>query len=377
MACVAAVLAGGRRGVVVKVALVCPYAWDRPGGVQTHVRALARALEERGHASVVLAPGEVGESDTGVVSVGRALGIPANGSVAPIAISPVAAAAVRRTLAAFEPDVVHVHEPLVPAVSLTAVWNAKAPTVGTFHAAAESNFWYGATRGILQRAARRIVIRTAVSEAARELAQRYFPGDYVITPNGVDVARFADAKPLDLGPGRKVGFLGRLEPRKGPALLIEAMARVKGTGARLVVAGSGPLEDDCKKLAEQRGIDATFLGELSEDDVPRFYRSLDVYCSPATGGESFGIVLIEALAAGTPVVCSELDGFVAAVGDAAITFEPESIGHLAEALRRVLQDEPETERLVKAGRLRAASFDWEGLAAGVETVYQQARGGKR
>ena len=357
-----------------KIALVCPYAWDRPGGVQTHVRALARALEQRGHKTMTIAPGDAGDSDTEVVTVGRAIKIPANGSIAPIAINPLAAAAVRRALRSFEPNVVHVHEPLVPSVSLSAVWNSKVPTVGTFHAAAESNHWYGATRPVLARAMNKLTIRTAVSGAARALADRYFPGSYLITPNGVEVERFQDAEPLELGLGRKVVFFGRLERRKGPDVLIEAMARIKDLNARLIVGGSGPLEDECKQLAVERGVDATFLGELSEDDVPRIYHSADVFCAPAIGGESFGIILIEAMSAGAPVVCSAIDGFLSAAGDAALTFTPGSVTGLADELRTVLQDESEAHRLVKAGRLRASSFDWEGLAAGVETIYQRARG---
>jgi phosphatidylinositol alpha-mannosyltransferase len=354
----------------VRVALVCPYAWDRPGGVQSHVRGLAAALRNRGHEVLVLAPGVSRRDAPDATLVGRAVPVPANGSVAPIAFGPLAAARLRRALREFAPDVVHAHEPLVPSLSLLATI-AAAPAVGTFHASARSSFGYRAARPLLARVAARLAARTAVSDAARHLASRYFPGDYALTPNGVDAARFAGAAPLDLGEGRKILFLSRIERRKGLEVLVQAMARLR-TPATLIVAGSGPEEAHCRRLAADHGVEARFMGYASEEDKPRLYRSVDVHCAPGLGGESFGIVLIEAMAAGTPVVCSDLPGFTDAVGDAALTVAPGEPGRLARALDEVLTDDVTARTLSEKGIARAGSFDWSRLVANVERVYESA-----
>jgi len=355
-----------------KIAIVCPYAWDRPGGVQSHVKALGSALKDRDHDVLTIAPvcsrdATVSEE---ITAIGRAVGIPANGSVAPIAFGPLATIGVRRALAAFEPDVVHLHEPLIPSVSLLALWNAQAPCVGTFHAAAEQSAGYRVARTALDRAARKLAIRTAVSDAARALVARYFPGDYLITPNGVDVERFANAEPLDLGPGRKVLFFGRLERRKGVEVLIQALTRLRDLDLELIVGGTGPEEGNARVLARQLNVRARFLGPVDDDDVPRLYKAADVYVAPGLGGESFGIVLLEAMAAGTPVVCSSIAGFRGAAAQAAAFVPPDQPGPLADALRDVLGGWG--EELAKKGRMRASSFDWSRLVPGVEDVYARA-----
>ena len=239
-----------------KIAIVCPYAWDRVGGVQSHVRALGRTLRGRGHEVQILAPSSMtlthqlaGGED--VKLVGRAVGVPANGSVAPLAFGPLAATGIRVALRDYEPDVVHLHEPLVPSLSLLALLNTKAPTVGTFHAAHEESRAYSASRPILKRAMKRLDVRTAVSDAARDLISEYFPGDYALTPNGVEFDRFADATPMDLGPGKKILFLGRLERRKGLEVLLRAAAHLGDLDVELIVAGTGPLEKSNK--ATRRG----------------------------------------------------------------------------------------------------------------------------
>lgn len=355
-----------------RVALVCPYAWDRPGGVQSHVRGLARALRGRGHDVAVLAPhasSGVG-SDEEVTIVGRAVGIPANGSVAPLAFGPLAAAGIRRALASFDPDVCHLHEPLIPSLSLLALWAARSPCIGTFHAAAESSFGYRASRVILQRAASRLSVRTAVSDAARALVARYFAGDYVLTPNGVDVAQFAPDGTEKKE--RTVLFLSRLERRKGLEVLIQAMARLGDAGIRLVVAGDGPEAKASRLLAQRLGIDAEWRGTVSDAEKSALYRNAGVYCAPGLGGESFGIVLVEAMAAGAAVVCSDLPGFRAVAGGAARLVPPGDAGALAEELRAVLDDPGEAERMGKMSLRMSASFDWSRLAAGVESVYERA-----
>lgn len=356
-----------------KVAMVCPYAWDRDGGVQSHVRSLAEVLRRRDHDVTVLAPYRSGPPDQGGARrVAKAFGVPANGSVAPIAFGPLAAASVRRALTSIDPEVIHLHEPLIPSLSLLALWNANAPLVGTFHAAAEESFGYRISAPVLQRAARRLRVRTAVSDAARELIQRYIPGDYVLTPNGVDTARFAHAEPYFSDDSRRVLFLSRIERRKGLEVLIQAMTRLRDLDVELVVAGSGPEERAARMLAERLQVKARFLGRVSDDAVPRLYRSADAYCAPGLGGESFGIVLVEAMAAGAPVVCSDLPGFRAVAGGAATLVPPGEAGPLADALREALSDERRRTEMKKMSALMARAFDWERLVQSVEGIYERA-----
>lgn len=357
-----------------RVAIVCPYAWDRDGGVQTHVRYLGRALQGRDHDVCVIAPFASDPKENGdpVSAVGRTVPIPANGSVAPLAFGPLAAAGIRKALRSFEPDVVHLHEPLIPSLSLLALWNTEAPTVGTFHAAADESRGYRLARPVLERAAERLTVRTAVSDAARALASRYFEGDYKLTPNGVDTRRFAEADPMDVGIEKTVLFLSRLERRKGLEVLVQAMTRLRDMDVKLVIGGSGPEERYARNLARNLGVNAEFVGRVHDEELPRLYKSADVYCAPGLGGESFGIVLIEAMAAGAPVVCSDLPGFRAVAGAAAELVPPGDAGRLADALRLVLGDEERARAMSKASSRLAAAYDWDRLVQNVESIYQQA-----
>ena len=339
------------------------------------MRALARTLRARGHDVLVVGPRSWNGSavpEDGVAVVGRAVGIPANGSVAPLSFGPGAAARVRRTLKVYGPEVVHLHEPLIPSLSLLALWVTDAPTVGTFHAAADASAGYRIARPVLGRAVERLAVRTAVSDAARALVQRYFPGDYVLTPNGVEVERFAAAAPLDLGPGLSVLFLGRIERRKGLDVLIRAMAKLDDIDVTLVVAGTGPEESASRSLAASLEVDIRFIGQIAESDLPGIYRGADVYCAPGVGGESFGIVLVEAMAAGTPVVCSDLDGFRAVAGGAAALVPPGDADALAETLRALLTDPERRAEMSKASRRLSQMYDWGRLVDGVEAVYERA-----
>lgn len=358
-----------------KVALVSPYAWDRPGGVQTHVRALSEALRHRGHQVIVLAPFARAGDAGGAVRVGRAVSIPANGSVAPLSFGPVGARRIKSVLRDLAPDVVHLHEPLVPSSSLLALVSADAPTVGTFHASAEQSNAYRVARPLLERAVRRLHVRTAVSEAARRFASRYFPGDYELTPNGIDVAGFSNASPERISTGPVVLFLNRLERRKGLDVLIRAMAHLHDLEATLVVAGTGPEESKARRLAASLEVDAIWLGAIEHGRIPGVYAGADVYCAPAVGGESFGIVLLEAMAAGVPVVCSDLDAFRSVVADAAATTRTGDAADLAAALRGVLTNPERAAALTEAGRRRADEFAWSRLVVPVEELYERAAGG--
>ena len=361
-----------------RIGIVCPYSWDRFGGVQSHIRAQARVLRRRGHEVGVIAPRSLGvdlAGDTDVVRAGVAVAIPANGSLAPIAFGPGAARGVRRWLRDLRPEVVHVHEPLIPSLSGLALLGADAPCVGTFHASASGSVAYWAARPLLKRVARRLEVRIVVSPAARELIARYLPGDYEVIPNGVEVDRYETASPIDLGDGRTVLFLGRIERRKGLEVLVQAMTRLRDLEAKLVVAGSGPEERACRTLARRLDLDVLFLGAVHDDVKARLFKSADAYCAPARGGESFGIVLIEAMAAGAPVVCSDVPGFRAVAEGAGLLVAPGDAGALADALRRVLTDESKARAMSAAGRRAAAGFDWSLLAERLEDAYARALAG--
>ena len=365
-----------------RIAIVCPYAWDRFGGVQTHVKAQAATLRARGHDVTVIAPrmwsvtspGDLEHVDE-VVRVGRAVPIPANGSIAPITFGPVAGVGVRRALANLRPDVVHLHEPLIPSLSLLALLNSDAPCVGTFHASSESSVAYWLARPILKRAIDRLRVRIAVSDAARDLIGRYFPGDYEAIPNGVEVARYAAAPLVDLGAGRIVLFLGRIERRKGLEVLIQAVTRLRDLETKLIVVGTGPEERSARSLAARLGVEVQFIGGVHDDLKAGIFRSADVYCAPALGGESFGIVLIEAMAAGTPVVCSDLQGFRGVAGEAATLVPPRDPERLADALRAILTDEDVARSMSEKGRAVADRYDWPRLGERLEDVYVRAAAG--
>ena len=355
-----------------RVGLVCPYTWDVPGGVQAHVRDLALALQGLGHEVDVCAPADDDDAVPEWVSpMGRALPVPYNGSVARLSFGPLSAARVRRWLRNGDFDVLHIHEPFAPSVSVLALWSAQLPVVATFHASIERSRALLAAKVGLQPALEKIRARIAVSPAARRYVVEHLGGSVVLIPNGVDVARFATAEPLPGWPGDAgaVGFLGRIdEPRKGLAVLVAAMESVPG--ARLLVAGPGDPDDvDVPASVADR---VTFLGLVSEEDKARFFHSIDVYVAPNTGGESFGIVLIEAMAAGAPVVASDLDAFKRVLddGDAGELFASEDPDALAEVLWSLLADPARRRAMAKRASAVVRRYDWPAIADAIVGVYE-------
>jgi phosphatidylinositol alpha-mannosyltransferase len=360
----------------VRVALVCPYAWDDPGGVQVHVRELAPRLAERGHHVVVLAPVRDRADEPWVARVGRPVDVPYNASNAPIDPRPWSRRRVRAVLDRFAPDVVHVHEPLTPSTSMWATLESRAPLVATFHSGASRSRLFDLAAPGLRRVARRIAVRIAVSEAAAAFVRERIGGSFEIVPNGVDVARFAAAVPADLGDGTKLLFVGRLDERKGFPTAVAAFAElaVDRPGLRLVVVGDGPDRDAADGLPPDVRDRITFLGSVPNRDLPPIHAACDLFLGASVGGESFGIVLVEALAAGLPVVASDIPGYDEVVRDGldGLLVPPRDPGALAAAVARVLDDPALSASLASAGRDRARSFDWGVVTGRIEALYARA-----
>ena len=348
---------------------MCPYSLTHPGGVQGQVLAKARALRALGHDVRVLAPCDGAPPDGGVTPLGNSVPLAGNGSVAQLAPDP---ACLFRTLGALADedfDVVHLHEPFAPGPSLTSAALCRTPMIGTFHRSGLS-FAYTVFRPALVRFVQRLAVRVAVSEDARRTAADAFGGDYEVFANGIEVERFAKATPWSTT-GPTVAFVGRHEPRKGLGVLVEAMGEV-GPDVRLLIAGEG------SETAELRSRTAgdprvEWLGRLDDAEVASLVRGADVLCAPSLHGESFGVVLLEGMAASTPVVASDLPGYrnVAEPDVHALLVPPGEPAALAGALRRVLDDATLASALVEAGDARAAELSMDRLAERYVEVYQQ------
>jgi phosphatidylinositol alpha-mannosyltransferase len=366
----------------VKVGLACPYTWDVPGGVQAHVRDLAETLISSGHGVSVITPVDDGASlPEYAVDAGRAIPVPYNGSVARLLMGPRSATRVRRWLRDHRFDVLHVHEPTAPSVGLLACMLADGPIVGTFHTANPKSKILTVAQGALQPHLEKVRARIAVSEAARRTIVEHLGSDAILIPNGVAVAAFAGAAPLSgLGPDRPtVAFLGRVdEPRKGLGVLLAALPALAGRvrDVRLLVAGPGEAAAVRSRLDRDLRDRVVLLGLLPEADKARLFASADVFCAPNTGQESFGIVLLEAMAAGTPVVASDIDAFRRVLDDgrAGRLFEAGDPARLADALADLLADPAERGRVAERARSAVAAFDWRLIAQRVVGVYQMVAG---
>ncbi|WP_432975674.1 glycosyltransferase family 4 protein [Dactylosporangium sp. CA-233914] len=363
-----------------RIGIVCPYSFDVPGGVQNHVRDLAETLIALGHHVSVLAPGdEEGMTLPYVVPAGRTVPVPYNGSVARVSFGLISATRVRRWLAAGRFDVLHVHEPLIPSLSMLAVLSARGPVVATFHTAMTRSRALAAAQGVLQLVLEKITGRIAVSELARKVQVEHLGGSAWEIPNGVQVSKYRGAVPLDGWPGEggALGFIGRFtEPRKGFRHLLSAFATLAPArpDLRLLVAGPGDSDEvleDVPSLVKDRIV---FLGKVSEEDKARMLRSVDVYVAPNTGGESFGMILTEAMAAGTAVLASELDAFrrVLDGGSAGALFPVGDAGALARIAGELLDDPVRRTALAARGAEVVAAYDWPVVAERVLEVYSTA-----
>lgn len=361
--------------------MVCPYSFDVPGGVQSHVLQLAEVMHGLGHHVSVLAPSSPGaQLPDYVVSGGKAVPIPYNGSIARLRFGPATHRLVKRWLADGDFDVLHLHEPNAPSLSMLALNIAEGPIIATFHTSTTKSLTLTVFEPILRPMHEKIVGRIAVSDLARRWQMEALGSDAVVIPNGVDVAAFASAPLLDgyPRPGRSVLFLGRFdEPRKGMAVLLRALPTLveRFPEVEILVVGRGD-EDELRDDAGDLASHLRFLGQVDDAAKASAMRSADVYCAPHTGGESFGIVLVEAMAAGTAVVASDLDAFRQVLDDgrAGRLVPVDDAAALAEGLIEVLADDAVRERYVTAATHAVRPYDWSVVARQIMRVYETVSG---
>ncbi|MGB6244923.1 glycosyltransferase family 4 protein [Gordonia sp. (in: high G+C Gram-positive bacteria)] len=359
-----------------KIGMICPYSFDVPGGVQAHVIELAEVFIRRGHEVRVLAPaGPDLDLPDYFDSAGPALGIPYNGSVSRVTFSPKAYHRLRRWIEVNAFDVLHVHEPNAPSLSMLSLMVATGPIVTTFHTATTKSLWLTVFDSMLRQYRERISGKIAVSELARRWQMESLGNDAVEIPNGIDVASFADAVPLEgfPKPGRTVMFLGRYdEPRKGIDILMRGLPRIveEFPDVTVLVVGGGD-EKALRRRARELSGHLHFLGMVDDETKARALASADVYVAPNLGGESFGIVLVEAMAAGAAVVASDLVAFQRVLdgGTAGRVVETGSPVALADAVVELLGDEGARQQLIARGRARADRYDWSRVADQIQRVY--------
>ena len=365
-----------------KIAMVSPYDFTWPGGVTAHVAQLARALGRSGHEVQVLAPHspsrDFQDSDL-LVPFGRSVPLPSGGSTARVTLSWWLYPKIRALLKKEQFDIIHLHEPMVPILPLCVLEFSKSVNVGTFHASYSRQHLYRAFQPIIKRWQKRLHGSIAVSPAARRYVNNTFPGEYEIIPNGIDYKHFsANVAPLPQYQDGKLNilFVGRLEKRKGLRYLLEAYSKLKWEmpNTRLIVVGPGNPDKESYRILSSHGLrDVEFAGRVSYDELPRYSATADIFCSPATGGESFGIVLLEAKSAGKPVVASDIEGFrgIMTDGEQGLLVPKKDTGALANALGRLARDPELRSKLGGQGSRSAEDYRWEVVAGRVEEYYNR------
>ncbi len=368
-----------------KIALVSPYDYPYPGGVTEHIAALDKQFRALGHDTRIIAASSTDEDVLGehVIKVSGAVSpVPYSGSTARITLAPAVYRRVKKILRDEKFDVVHVHEPTVPILSLVVLRHSHALNVGTFHAYRESNVMYEYMRPLLQRVFNRLDGRIFVSDAVREYITQYFPGDYTIIPNGIDYERFSspDLQPIaQFNDGRpNILYVGRMDKRKGFRYLLRAYPYIKEAipDARLIVVGAFSDKDKAPFIRyahahKLRGVH--FVGYVSPEELPRYHRTATVYCAPNTGFESFGIILLEAMAAGLPIVASDITGFRPVLQDGAegLLVPPEDAPALARAVIQLLNDPARRAAMSECGKRKAIQYDWSRIAGRVLAYYEE------
>ncbi len=375
--------AGSRHRPPLKIGIVSPYGYPHPGGVNEHVRYTHEAMRRMGHDVWIITSkyGRQRESEGDVIRLGTGWAAPANGSVGRVTLGLRFKHQAREVLEAHDFDILHFHEPFVPFLSPTVLDQSRTVNIATFHAFGgfSPSYWIG--RRFAGRLPGLLHGRIAVSGAARHFINRYFPGDYEIIPNGVDLDRFTDAQPYEeLRDGRTLNilFVGRFEERKGLIHLLKAYHRLRKrkVDARLLVVGAGPKQREYRRYVGLRGIrDVEFLGRVTDDEKVRYFASADIYCAPNTGQESFGIVLLEAMAAGVPIVASDIHGFKRVVerNVQGLLVEPRNPRALAAALYALARDPDLRHEMGEAGRTRAPEFTWDRVTERIVDYYYETR----
>jgi phosphatidyl-myo-inositol alpha-mannosyltransferase len=370
--------AGPRGPTIVKIGLVSPYVYPLPGGVTQHVRYLYENLRLRGHDVRILTSshGLQRASEGDIIRIGKGFSLPVNGSVGTITLSPRFVSQVRATLEREQFDLLHFHEPFVPFLSTILLRLSTSVNIATFHAYGGFSPSYEFGSKVMKGEAARLHGRIAVSGAAKHFIDRYFPGEYKVIPNGVDVDRFQRAVPIARWQDgkRNILFVGRHEPRKGLLELLKAHRILRKTGCdcRLLVVGTGPLGREARRYVATRRLQGVeFLGRVSDKEKAQLFRTADVYVSPATGGESFGIVLLEAMAAGTAIVASDIHGYKGVVrrGREALLVPPREPKEIAAAVGRLLRDDELRAEMGRAGVARAQEYSWERVTRKVDDYY--------
>ncbi|PKB67926.1 MAG: hypothetical protein BZY81_03530 [SAR202 cluster bacterium Io17-Chloro-G4] len=365
-----------------KIAMVCPYDFTWPGGVTAHVTQLAQELGKLGHEVQVLAPHSPAREIPDIeqfIPLGRSVPLPSGGSIARVSLSWWLLPKVRDLLRREEFDIVHLHEPMAPILPLCVLEFSKSVNIGTFHASYPHQRLYTFTHPIIKRWHKRLHGGIAVSPAARRYVNKAFPADYKIIPNGIDVDHFANhPQPFPQFKDGKTNilFVGRLEKRKGLKYLLEAYSRLKWDlpDIRLLVVGPGQPDRDSYKILGARSLqDVEFVGRVSYDDLARYYATADIYCTPATGTESFGIVLLEAMASGKPVVASEIEGYkgILTHDQEGLLFPPKDAQALCDALSLLIKNPDIARRMGASGRHTVEKYRWSVVASQVAEYYEQ------
>ena len=361
-----------------RIGIVCPYGWDTPGGVQSHVGDLAQYLIRQGHYVSVLAPA-IDEDNLPdfVTSAGRPIAIPYNGAVARVLFGPIAFSRVRHWISNGNFDVLHLHEPAIPSISLLACWAAEGPMVGTFHAAAKRQKVTFAVAPILEPVIEKLTARIAVSEAARETLTEHLETDAIVVPNGIYADLYRDGVIDQRWTGNTLGFIGRFEEkRKGLDVLVAALPAIiaQFPDLKVFIAGPGDAQEVLKEIDPYLHSRFEFLGRISESEKANFLASVGLYIAPNTGGESFGIILAEALAAGASVVASDIPAFDSLLGHGAYgtLFASEDSHDLAKKVTALLGDEEGRRAIAQRGKKYAQEFDWDVVAEKIYDVYQMA-----
>ena len=373
-----------------KIALVSPYDFAHPGGVPSHIASLERHLTQMGHEVKIIAPSSKAITTFGdrFIPIGKPRPIPSSGSIVRISISLRLASTIKEVLEREKFDIVHLHEPFMVMLCSAVLRFSNAVNIGTFHAAdGNPGYKWGWPIGtmLLKRRRRKLNGKIAVSRSAMNYASKYVPGQYEIIPNGVDIERFSpEVAPMEqyCDGKQNILFLGRLEHRKGLKYLLEAYQLVKREipDSRLIVVGPGTkLLGGYKRWVKRNHLeDVVFVGYISEEDKPRYFKTADIYCAPSTGHESQGIVLLEAMAVGTPIVASNLEGYADVVthGQEGLLVPPKNSAELAKALVFLLKDKSLRQEMGARGRITAEQYSWERVARMVCDYYMRVLGGR-